>query len=747
VRKTFLGILLGKRLPTTSGVLRIDKLNGPVTIRRDKVGIPHIEATTDHDAWFALGFCQAQDRAFQLESTLRVCRGTLAELVGPEGLPIDKLSRRIGFFRTAKAQFEVMDANAKTSLTAFVAGINEGFKTGLPQKPHELAILGGELTPWLEADVLAFLKFTSFLLPGNWDVELARLRVLLADGPEALQAIDPLGTQVPGEKLLGAGSVVEALSQDIAAFQKHSPTGGGSNNFVIRGDRTASGKPLLANDPHLGPNVPAPWYIAHIETPEWSVAGATFAGCPAFPIGHNGTISWGVTAGLTDNTDLWLETPDAVTESLRETITVKGSADHIEDVQLTPRGPIISPLLPESPQAISLQAVWLQTLPLDGFLGVIREKSFDGFRAHFAAWPCLPLNLVYADVHGNTGYQLVGQVPKRIGSNGLIPARPDAAKWDHLVPFDEMPYLVNPAYHATANNPPAISKPWLGADFVEHYRSTILMEELAAKPQGWTLEDCRDLQKNVRSQPWAQLKDLILSLSDSAMSPTLSEALGVLKAWDGHLRADSGAATLFTLFIIEMAKYFAQKTARKSWQEMLGGAGSGLLARSLFSDRFVGPTVSRLLRDRPRDRMKLALETILRQLKTQHGPTPEWWQWGDLRQLHVTHPILGKHWLLGPIFNLPPVPVGGDANTVNQAGVRALSPFEPTHNFANLRMVFDLADWGATTVDLAGGQSGNPYSDHFEDLFQLRQRDGAAKLAWTTEEVLKATRDTLRLVP
>ncbi len=748
--RTLLGLTLGKRLPTVSGDLAVPGLRGPVTVRRDKYGVPHIDAQNDADGWFALGFCQGQDRAFQLETNLRVGRGTLAELVGTPGLGVDRLSRRIGFHRSAVEQVAVISASARDTLTAFCQGINAAFLRGLPKKPHELAILGGELTPWTPADVLAFLKFTSFLLPGNWDVELARLRVVTQDGPEALRALDPACQTVPGERVLGAAAVVEAFAAELADFQKVVPTGGGSNNFVIRGDRTASGVPLLGSDPHLAPMVPAPWYLAHVRTPAWSVAGATFAGTPTFAIGHNEVACWGITAGLTDNTDLWLEPagPDGHPEGVRrrEVIAVKGGADHVEEVTVTPRGPVISPLLDGATVAISMQAVWLMPLPVDGFLTAQLATNFEDFRRPFQYWPGLPQNVVYADRTGATGYQLIGQLPRRRGSTGLFPMRPDAARWeDELVPFDAMPHLVNVPYFATANAAPPESDVWLGADFAEHYRTTVLTEELAAKKSGWTVEDCRTLQKNLRSKPWEQLRDLVLSLAPG--DGDLNEALGLLRAWDGHLRADSAAATLFTLLLHDFTVRHARLVAPDSWPAMLGGDGDAPLGRNLLADRTTGPTVARLLATEPREALRQALADLVRLLKATRGPSADWWQWGDLRPLHLTHPVLGQHWLLKAAFNLPVVPVGGDANTVSQAGVRPLAPLEPTHNFANLRMVFDPNDWEDCRFDLCGGQSGNPLSPHYDDLFHLRERGDAAKLAWSAEHVLKATKHTLRLSP
>src|SRR5262249_51905360 len=265
--------------------------------------------------------------------------------------------------------------------------------------------------------------------------------------------------------------VLDALAADLAALQEFLPRGGGSNNWAIAGSRTASGKPILASDPHLAPTAPAPWYLAHVRCPEREAAGAGFVGAPGFGIGHNGFAAWGVTAGLTDNTDLLLETlgPDGSSvreaegtfsrcETAREVIRVKDGPDVTEDVLLTPRGPILTPILEDIPLAVSFRAVWLDPLPVEGFLGAVRARSFAEFRKPFEHWPFFPLNMLYADTAGTIGWQLVGQLPRRRGASGLIPVPADrpGVGWDGLVPFDEMPFAENPerGFLATANNSP-----------------------------------------------------------------------------------------------------------------------------------------------------------------------------------------------------------------------------------------------------------------------------------------------------
>ncbi len=782
-----LRIALGSRLPITAGELHIRGPKAPITIRRDKFGIPHIDASSEADAMFALGFCQGQDRAGQLEFLKRVAVGRLSEWVGPEGLDADRVSRRIGFRRYGEQQIAALEDRPRDQLVSFAAGISVGNTVGLSRKPHEFAILGGEPLPWDVADVLAVLKLQSFILPSNWDVELARLRILLADGPQALLDLDPIGaagkdsfstdkmalggellsTPLPSHSLTPA---IAALSSDLAALQKCLPTGGGSNNWVIAGSRTQTGKPILASDPHLAPNAPPPWYLSHICIPEWEATGAGLAGTPGFAIGHNGFAAWGVTAGLTDNTDLFLETlgEDGKSvrdrdgtfvpcELIRETIGVKGQADVVEEVLITPRGPILSPLLKDIPHAVSLRAVWLDPLPIDGFLGCPRARSFDEFRGHFDRWPLLPLNVMYADNTGATAWFLIGQLPKRSGGYGLIPRPADIPNsgWTGLIPFADMPSVENPeqGYWATANNEPRQTEtnhPWLGADYCDLYRVRGILDALAAR-EGWTLDDCLALQRDVRSIPWEEIRSVVLSLT--TQNDNVLEALELLRNWDGRIEAESPAACVFELFVAELCVRVAKLKAPISWRVALGEVGLWEGNQSLFADRRIRHLVG-LIREQPdgwfpswQDEMIDVLSSVIQKLRSTVGPGSDYWAWGHQRQLRLEHPLFGKHPWLGSAFNIGPVPCGGDCNTISQAGSRPGNPTDFTHNMCNLRTVFDLNDLTQSKFVLCGGQSGNPWSDHHADQFPLWQAGEAITIPWHQAAVIREAKETLRLLP
>jgi penicillin amidase len=748
--RLLLRLLLGRRLPRTAGDLRARGLTSPVTVRRDRWGIPHIDAACAADGWYALGYCHAQDRGGQLEAYWRLGRGRLSEWVGKRGLAADRLSRRVGFRRAAEAQLPALSASARATLGAYVAGVNAGFAH--TPTPHEFALLGGAPSAWDAADVLAFLKVQSFLLPSNWDVELARFRILRGDGPDAVAALDPSGLATPGD---GGARVVDALAADLHALHQFLPRGGGSNNWAVAGARSATGKPLLASDPHLPPLAPAAWYLAHVRTPDWEIAGAGFVGTPGFPIGHDGRAAWGVTAGLTDNTDLFVETPATVAgcERRPEVIRVKGGADVTEEVIVTPRGPVVSAVFDGVAEMLSLRAVWLDPLPVGGFLDTPRAGSFDGFRRCFAHWPLMPLNVVYADAGGTIGYQLVGQLPRRTGGNGLLPRpaeRPDSGWEPDLVPFDDMPWGVNPpdGLIATANQRPTPTFP--GGDYVDDYRAEAIRGELA-KRSDWDAAGFAELQLNVRSLPWAEVRSAVLAIEPS--DPFAREGLALLRDWDGHVTADSPAAAVFELVVAELCVRVAKAKAPTAWAAALGDIGVGAAGHNLFADRRVAHLV-RLVTGQPAgwfarpwaDEIADVLSGVVRRLR-RLGPAHAYWAWGHLRKLRLDHPLFGKHRLLGRVFNVGPVPCGGDQNTIAQAGARPLHPTDFTHNMAGLRAVFDLADPGKSGFVLCGGQSGNPCSPHFADQLPLWQEGELVRPAWAAQDVARAATATLRLLP
>ena len=778
ILKTLFKLLLGARPPTINGSIAVVGVDGPITLRRDEHGVAYVEATTDADAFFGLGFCQAQDRGFQLEVLLRVAHGTLAEVVGAEMLDVDRLSRRIGFSSIAAAQLACADPGTVAQLTAFARGVNAGLAVGARKKPHELTLLGISSSTFLAADVFAVFQFLAFALSSNWDAELARLRVLRADGPDALLALEASLEAWRAEvgavdRLLadvGILAAAERVSSGVTGLAALGAIGGASNNWAIAPSRTATGRPIVAGDPHLSPSLPAPWYLAHVRTPSWAMTGAFFASQPYPSIGHSEHCAWALTAGHADNTDLFIERlgPDGNSvlegdhyvpcEVREERIRVKGKPDVVERVLVTRRGPIVGPALGESRDALALKGTWMAARPIGAYASY-RARNVDEFRAAFASYPGMSDNRVVADIEGDIAWFLAGDLPVRRSGHGLLPM----PGWDPAVgweaeprPYAQHPSLRNPAcgFVASANQrPPShTNDPFLGVDWLDGYRYARIIERLADRTD-WTVKDCMELQLDRQSLLWREIRDPLLTAARDGTSDDLATALPLLEAWDGVVAPTSTAASVFELAFADLACRIMRARAPNAWRAALGEALNGVLPHGTMPLRRVSH-ISRLLREQPAGffasgwpaEIRAAIETAVRWLREHHGARREGWAWGTVRPLRLRHPV-GTKRPLDRIFGLPSVAIGGDVTTIPQASVDFQAPTGDPIGIANLRVVIDVGGWENSRWSLAGGQSGNPLSAHFGDLLPLWERGDGISIAWSADEVARRARATLRLVP
>ena len=772
VVRSLIGVVLGKRLPVTGGALAVPGIVDTVRISRDGHGVPYVRADNDTDAWFGHGFVQGQDRAFQIESFIRLVRGTLSELLGPDALPIDRLSRRIGFHRAALAQVDVLDSDLLGLLEAFAAGACQGATKGSSKVAHEFTLLRARPTPYEVADVLGLMKLMPFLLASNWDAELMRYRIITADGPEAMLALDPtypdwLPATVPVGK--AAGPAVDRLVADLEAFTAATGMGGGSNNWAIAGSRTASGRPILANDPHLAPSLPAHWHLASVSTPTWHMVGASLAGTPSFPVGFNGRCAWGVTAGLIDNSDLFLEDigPDGTSVRIgqefvpctvhREVINVKGGDPVLEEVLETPHGPIIGPSLADDEAAIAIRATWLDPVPVGGMLALQDVSTPQELSAAFRHWPSLPMNIVSAYDSGDIAWQLAGDTPIRKSGSGTLPA----AGWDpavgwtgEIVDIADLPHAVNPeaGFIATANNKPLQGDQgaFVGYDFTDGYRLARITERLAAHDR-WTLDDVARLHIDRQVLPWREVRDVVLgTATDDADAKT---ALAMLDPWDGVAGPDSIPASVYELFMAGLTTRVVGAKAPNTAEWALGKGMTPLHSMMMVSTRRTGH-LARLVRQRPDGwfehgwdaEIAAALAEAIRRLTELRGPDTRTWQWGAVRPLTLEHPVGAKR-PLNTVFNLGPFRWGGDATTVSQSTVSYLDPTANPGFIASMRMAVEVGDWDSNRFVLAGGQSGNPMSTHYADQLDLYRTSGSISIAWSPQRVEAATVVSLELHP
>ncbi|MDQ6916057.1 MAG: penicillin acylase family protein, partial [Actinomycetota bacterium] len=511
-------------------------------------------------------------------------------------------------------------------------------------------------------------------------------------------------TAPPGR---AAGAAIDRLAEDVGAL-RGLVGAGGSNNWAISAERTATGRPLLANDPHLGPTLPPFWYLAHLRTPEWELAGASVVGAPGIHVGHNDVAAWGITNGGADVSDVFVEEiwedgrsvreGDELVECqvVEEEIAVRGGDAVVERVLITRRGPIVTPALEDGLPAISFRAVGLEAHPLEWTLRADTFRSFDAFRAATVGAPFPPSNMVYADTSGTIGWQFSGLVPRRERGAGLLPRRgADAgAGWeDGYVAAEEMPWVADPhtGWVATANNKPVADgdAPWLGADWMDGYRIQRIADVLGARDD-WDLEACLALQLDRHSLPWEELRALVLGAPRA--DPRARRGAELLEGWDGEVGPRSTPAAVFELFLAELTVRAARARAPRSVEWALGKGLNPLVPYTYVSLRWVGHLV-RLVRSRAdgwfaegwdaaiADALAAAVERLER-----NGGAPEW---GQVRPLTLRHP-LGARKPFDRVFDLGPIPWGGDANTVAQASNAPLDPTGDPLFIGTLRAAMDV---------------------------------------------------------
>ncbi|MCX7902191.1 MAG: penicillin acylase family protein [Burkholderiaceae bacterium] len=772
----FIGAFLWYRKasqPDHDGTRTVAAVSARVTVTRDARGVPSIEASTEADALFALGFVHAQDRLWQLDFNRRIAQGRLAELIGPRGLEADRFLRTLGIYRAAQAAAEELDPETRALVQAYVAGINEALANRAGPLPPEFLLTGaGAPQPWQLADTLAWALMMALDLSRSYRDELTRLRLAARFSKEEIEDFKP---PYPGEsrahladypqmyRVLGlfGGSRAELLQQaqrlaqlDLSAALAL-PEGLGSNNWVIGGSRTVSGKPLLANDPHLGLTTPSVWYFARIRAPGLDVFGATLPGIPYVLLGRNADVAWGFTNTGPDVQDFYIErvhpqdpeqyqTPDGYARFERntETIAVRGGAAVELVVRRTRHGPVMSGALPGLDKTFNgaqyvLALRWAALEPGDTSLAAIRAmnraRNAAEFEAALSAFKLAMQNVVYADTAGNIGFVAAGRTPLRGDDDhlkGIAPAPGWDARydWRGWIPFAELPRAFNPPEEmiVTANEritPPGY-KHFLTTDWQLPYRAQRIRELLQATPRHDELS-MRRIQQDIVS---LAARDLMRALK--ALAPQPASAAGRLAwqrllQWDGAMHADRAEPLLFHAWMRRLRLRLFEDDLGQWAKDLLGTAEHvatllRVLSGQAVSRDWCDDQSTRNVQETCAEVAALALDEATAELARVTGRDPLSLRWGDAhRAIHEHRPFSGVR-LLRDFFELQ-VPLGGDSFTVSAArldlrdGDDWRAPYSTRHA-ASLRAIYDLAPgrtgvWIGTT-----GQVGHPFAENYGDL-------------------------------
>ena len=772
-----------QRLPQLNGRLYLQPLQGNVTIRRDRWGIPHIHAQTRHDLFLAQGFVHAQDRFWQMELNRRAATGTLSAVFGPLTLETDRLSRTFGFARLAKATLQALEQQALDDLTAYTEGVN-AFIGSNSLLPIEFAVVQHRPQPWQLLDSIAYAHLQMWALTHGAFAELVKAQIMQQVDTAV---VEDLLFNYPGAFPATLPDGIEENAQWIDAWRGtavpwHNPfhgkgnldgTGRGSNGWVIAPEHSQSGGAILCNDMHLPVGTPSIWHFQHLRSDDrFNVAGFTQSGLPYVMVGHNGRIAWGATLAYTDCEDLFIEKlhPEDPTryqfgdkwlpvQQIEEHIEVRFQKPHTEVIGITHHGPLIHALLEKSTQPLAFSSTTLQSgITMDGFGWLNTAVNWDDFVTAVSRIHTPSLNLLYADRQGNIGHWVTGRVPIRAAGDGSLPAPgwDGQHEWIGTIPIDEMPHALNPksGYIISANHrllPPNQCAHNLGQMWRNGYRAERIRQLLHSQPQH-SLEDCRRYQLDQLSLPGLQLRDLLADLRTN--NPTAQLTLDLLQQWDGYLHADSVGGAVFEVLIEQLtATLLPAKVSPSLLPHLLGqGINENLHPVNEFQGYWL-VNMLQILAEAPRywfdsltTRNNLlihCLEETTAVLQQTLGEDPAEWQWGRLHTVTFQH-ALGRIGTFEGIFSVGPLPLPGDGNTVAQAGMRPGS-FACNGVSVSSRLLVDMSDLDQAEAMLAPGQSGHLGSPHYRDLAPLWQRGENFSILWHEAAIQAETVHTLTL--
>jgi penicillin amidase len=786
----FLRYQITKSFPQTTGDISVEGLSTPVQIYRDQLGVPHIFAQNDEDLMSGVGYVHAQDRLWQMELSRRAGEGRLSEAFGDRTLNFDRMFRTIGFKRLAEKLERHLHPESRRLLLAYTRGVNSFISTHKGKLPVEFDILGITPEPWTIEDCLVIVRLEAWELTMSWwiDLTLADLSIKLGEkakeilptypenGPIIIPA--PLGRKYPF-----ASTDLREINLAYREFFGIEGTGFGSNSWAVDGVKSITGKPILANDPHLTLTAPSRWYEIHVAGGSFDVAGVSIPGVPGIVIGRNRHIAWGLTNGMIDDADFYIEQMDSLHPNQyffdgkwhdlvtwEEEIPVRGGPPDTLSIRETHRGPIVSdihsfPMFEyemyktdyEKKFPLSLRWTGLEMSDeAQAVFQINRAKNWKEFEDGLREFTVPGQNFIYADDQGNIGYWLAARVPIRRHPKPttLSPGWTKDYEWTGFIPFEKLPHIYNPSDHyiATANNKIVNdSYPYYLTNLWEPPSRIIRIKELLNERGTCSLEDFQWMQKDLVSPHARELVPYILHAFEGAepSDDQVKKALTYLRNWDYDFRKEDVATSIFNVFFL--------KLLHNTYQDEMGDE---LFSNYLLLANVSYRVTSKLLHDstsvwfddvrtperETRDDIicKSLLDAIA-ELRTRLGDELKTWQWGKIHQVTFEH-ILGRVPALGRVFNIGPFPTGGAATTINSGEYNLTRPYKQLVG-SSLRQIADLSDSTSLLLIITSGESGQPLNRHYDDQTQLWLNGEYHRLLMARSDIERAGFDLLTLRP
>lgn len=730
--------------PVIEGEAVVSILDADVEVTRDEVGVPHIVAKSDADLYRAQGYVQAQDRLFQMDLARRQASGQLAEVIGAAAVETDKYFRTFSLREAAEFSWGDYDADSQQILQWYAEGVNAFIDEvkGTSKLSYEFKLLGYIPEPWTPIDSLAIGKYMAYDLGGNWKQQAFRSWAVQNYTKEQAEE---LFVEYPED----AKSIIEAnlkLSTDVAsAFTtNYLPSEfNGSNNWVISGQLTESGKPLLADDPHLGLSTPSIWYQMHLQSPEQNVSGVIFAGIPGIILGHNESIAWGVTNVNPDVQDLYIETPNPENpyqfkyDGQWEDATVRQEPIHVKDSETidfevveTRHGPIISNIMTnetEVKEQFSMQWTALQsTQELKAILGFNKATNWEEFDLALKDFKAPAQNFVFASTDGTIAYKANGLVPIRKQGTGALPVPGDSSDygWESYIPFDELPTVINPkeGYIATANNqvvgeeyPYHLSNLW-----AQPYRYERIVEMIETPKRDTNmeqgtklhLEDMKAMQMDTRNLHAVEfLPSLLQTIKEQDSQNQYKKAIALLEEWEYFDDKNQGAPLVYHFLIENMKKALFEDAMPTDIYKLMPGRSQ--ITDQMLRDAYAGNPGAWIAEEGGLDLFVFtAFEKAVGKIEDNVGSNVSKWKWGSYNQLIFKHPLAGASELLATFLNPKQLPVNGSSVSVQAA---AEDGNGNVNHGASWRFVADVQDLSSAHHIVGPGQSGHVKSDWYDN--------------------------------
>lgn len=771
--------LVKKSLPNYGDTLILPSLEQPVDVYWDMSRVPHIYARSSDDLFRAAGYIAAQERLWQMELSRRVVRGTLSELFGKRTFEQDKLSRIIGFRRLARRTAKQLSQRSLRALQAYGDGINDFIHANADALPVEFSFFGIKPEPWEITDSLGFIRLMGFQLSYAWHLELTLQAMAERFGVRrALELLPDYPADAPiiiSEQRSPLQPALMHLVSSLRGFRSWltgSAALPASNSWVVSGARSASGKPLLANDPHLGLTLPSLWFEMHLAGGGFNIFGVTLPPVPGVVIGQNPAAAWGMTTGMIDDMDFYIEriNPENPNQYwrgngwtdfqiIRERIDIRGEIDPVFlDVRLSSRGPIVTDIHPATAKgstAVSFR--WTGQQPSDemlAFLMLNKAHSWQDFVAALQHFKTPGHNFVFADTSGTIGYYAAALVPLRRDGKGFLPYRgwERFGDWIGEIPFGKLPHVRNPreGFVVTANNRMTEDDPaYLGRGWEPPHRAARI-RELLQPSVNFDTTAFKKFQNDLTNVQARKLVPLLLqTLSNQPIEKDEQKLLKLLENWNFIEAATSVPATLYNVLFArilencvkdEMGDTLFQEFT--SWSNLPIRAMESLLTHphSAWWDDTATPERE------TRDEIVLrSFRETITGLQEKLGPGPGFWEWGKLHKVTFRH-VLGERKPLDRLLNRGPYEIGGSANTIPKAEFQYHAPFAVKVG-ASMRQIVDLADPLHGLRIIAGGQSGQPFADTYADQIPLWLAGTYRTVSLDSAEVAAAAAYHQQLLP